>query len=165
VLKVAADRASWKKPLPAGWGQGIAAHFSCGSAVAHVVTVSVEPDHKLKVRDVVTAVDCGTVVNPDGAAAMIEGGVYYGLAATLMGEITIANGAVEQTNFDTFRVLRMEDAPPVHVHFVASNEPPAGLGEPALPPIAPAVANAVFAASGRRIRRLPITPERLSAQD
>jgi isoquinoline 1-oxidoreductase subunit beta len=161
VLEIAAARGQWRNPLPSRWGRGIAAHFSCGTAVAHVVTVSVEQDGKVKVRNVFSAVDCGIVVNPDGAKAMIEGGINYGLTATLFGEITIVNGAAAQTNFDSYPVLRMEDAPPIEVYFVENGDAPAGLGEPALPPIAPAVANAVFAACGRRVRRLPITPERL----
>jgi isoquinoline 1-oxidoreductase beta subunit len=161
VLRVAAERADWGKPLPAGWGRGIAAHGAFESYVAHVATVSIEGDGQVRVRRVVSAVDCGLVVNPQGARAQIEGAMNFGLGAALMGEISIAGGRVEQSNFDGYRVLRMDAAPPIEVHLIESERPPGGLGEPGVPPIAPAVANAVFAITGKRIRTLPITPERI----
>ena len=161
VLRVAAERAGWGERLPAGWGRGIAAHSSFESYVAHVVTISIEGDGRVRVRRVVSAVDCGLVVNPQGARAQIEGATNFGLGAALMGEISIAGGCVEQSNFHDYRVLRMDGAPPVEVYFVDSAHPPGGLGEPGVPPIAPALANAVFAATGKRVRRLPITPDRL----
>jgi isoquinoline 1-oxidoreductase beta subunit len=161
VLRVAAERGGWGEALPAGWGRGIAAHSSFESYVAYVVTVSVEGDGRVRVRRVVGAVDCGLVVNPLGAQAQIEGAMNFGLGAALMGEISIAAGRVEQSNFHEYRVLRIDSAPPIEVHFVESGNPPGGLGEPGVPPIAPALANAVFAATGKRIRRLPITPERV----
>lgn len=161
VLRVAAERGGWGERLPAGWGRGIAAHGAFESYVAHVATISVEADGKVRVRRVVSAVDCGLVVNPQGARAQIEGAINFGLGAALTGEISIANGRVEQRNFDNYPVLRMDAAPPIDVHFVESGNPPGGLGEPGVPPIAPAVANAVFAITGKRTRRLPMTPPRL----
>lgn len=156
VLRRAADGGDWRKPLPARWGRGIAGYAGFGSYVAYVAVVSAEANGGLRVRRVVAAVDCGRAVNPDGVKAMIEGAANFGLTATLSGEITIANGAVEQTNFDSYRTLRMPDAPPIDVYIVESNQALGGMGEPGVPPIMPAVANAVFAATGKRIRRLPI---------
>jgi isoquinoline 1-oxidoreductase beta subunit len=114
------------------------------------------------VERVVSAVDCGRVVNPDGARAQIEGGIVYGLTAALKSAITIQNGAVEQSNFHDFELLRGDEMPVVEVHFVPSEARPTGTGEPGLPPIAPAVANALFALTGKRVRRLPITPADLA---
>lgn len=156
VLGTAAEKGDWGKPLPQGWGRGIASYAGFGSYVAYVALVSAEANSGVRVRKVVGAVDCGRAVNPDGVRAMIEGSVNFGLAATLSGEITIANGAVEQTNFDTYRTLRMPDAPPIEVHIVESKFEVGGMGEPGVPPIMPAVANAIFAATGKRIRRLPV---------
>jgi isoquinoline 1-oxidoreductase beta subunit len=156
VLRTAAGSANWGKPLPQGWGHGIAGYAGFGSYIAWVVVVSAEPGGGIKVRQVIGAVDCGRAVNPDGVKAMMEGAANFGMTATLTGEITIANGAVEQSNFDSYRTLRMPDAPPIEVHLVESGEAIGGMGEPGVPPIMPAVANAVFAATGRRIRRLPL---------
>ena len=117
----------------------------------------------MRVRRVVSAVDCGTAVNPDGVRAMTEGAVNYALTPVLSGEITIKDGAVEQSNFDGYQVLRMSDAPDIEVHIVASTEDPGGMGETGVPPLAPAVANAIFAATGKRIRSLPINPASLAA--
>jgi isoquinoline 1-oxidoreductase beta subunit len=158
VLEVAADRAGWSKPLPTGTGRGIAACYSCGSFVAYVATVSNESNGSIRVRKVDAVVDCGFAVNPDSVKAMIEGGANFGLAAALAGEITIANGAVQQTNFDTYRTLRMPEAPDISIEIINSHEDLGGLGEAGVPPIAPAVANAIFAATGKRIRKLPIMP-------
>ena len=155
VLEMVAKQAGWGHPQ-AGRFQGIALHhFFSDTIVAEVAEVSVN-DGFVSVHRVVCAVDCGTVVNPDGAKAQITGGVLFGLSAALHGAITIDLGQILQTNFDTYRVLRMPEAPVVEVHFVPSDAPPLGLGEPAVPPIAPAVANAVFAATGVRVRKLPI---------
>jgi len=156
VLKTAAEHGDWGKPLPPGWGRGIASYAGFGSYVAYVAVVSAEENGGIRVRKVVGAVDCGRAVHPDGVKAMIEGSANFGLAATLTGEITIANGAVEQTNFDTYRTLRMPDAPPIEVHIVESKLDVGGMGEPGVPPIMPAVANAIFAATGKRVRRLPV---------
>jgi isoquinoline 1-oxidoreductase beta subunit len=158
ALQLAAEKSGWGTPLPAGHGRGIACYFSFGSYLAHVAEVSVEKDGAVRVRRVVSAVDCGTAVNPDGVRAMTEGAINYALTPVLSGEVTIKDGAVMQANFDDYQVLRMGDAPDVEVHIVPSNEDPGGMGETGVPPLAPAVANAVFAATGKRIRRLPIDP-------
>jgi isoquinoline 1-oxidoreductase subunit beta len=158
TLQLAAEKSGWGTPLPLGYGRGIACYNSFGSYLAHVAEVSVEKDGTVRVRRVISAVDCGTAVNPDGVKAMTEGAVNYALTPVLTGEITIKDGAVEQDNFDGYQVLRMSDAPDVEVHIVASNGDPGGMGETGVPPLAPAVANAIFAATGKRIRRLPIDP-------
>lgn len=156
VLQLAAEKAGWGKPLSAGWGRGIACHWSFGSYIAHVAEVSIQKDGAVHVRRVVTAVDCGTAVNPDGVRAMAEGAVNFALTPVLGGEITIKDGAVEQSNFHDYQVLRLNQAPDIEVHIMPSTDPPGGMGEPGVPPLAPAVANAVFAATGVRVRRLPI---------
>jgi isoquinoline 1-oxidoreductase beta subunit len=161
VLELAAAKAGWGTPLPAGRGRGIAGHFSFHTYVAEVAEVSVEGG-RVRVHRVVCAVDCGRVVNPDGVRAQMEGGVVYGLSAALKSSITVARGRCEQTNFSDFDVLRIDEMPVVEVHIVPSTERPTGTGEPGLPPIAPAVANATFAATGKRVRRLPVRPEDLA---
>jgi isoquinoline 1-oxidoreductase beta subunit len=154
-LELAAARAGWGTPLPPGRGRGIACHTSFGSHVAEVAEVSVVQG-RVRVHRVVAAVDCGHALNPDSVEHQIEGAVVYGLSALLRGEITVEKGAVVQGNFDDQEPLRMHEMPAVEVHRVPSAEAPGGLGEPGLPPIAPAVANALFAATGKRFRRLPI---------
>jgi CO/xanthine dehydrogenase Mo-binding subunit len=154
VERVAAE-AGWGKPLPAGRGRGFACHFSFHSYVAEVAEVSVEKG-RVRVHRVVCAVDCGRPINPDGIRAQVESAVVYGLSATLKSAITIDKGRAQQSNFDGFDVLRIPEMPVVEVHIVPSAESPTGIGEPGLPPIAPAVANAIFAATGKRIRRLPV---------
>ena len=130
-------------------------HKSFGTWVAQVARVSVE-DNKIKVHEVHCAVDCGTVINPSIAKTQISSGIIYGLSATLKSKITVKNGRIVQSNFDDFDVIRMDETPKINVYFVESDEPPTGLGEPGLPPIAPAVTNAVYAATGKRFRDLPI---------
>jgi isoquinoline 1-oxidoreductase beta subunit len=156
VLELAAEKAGWGKPLPAGRFRGIAQASWFGTTCAEVCEVSLQGS-EVKVHKVVAAVDCGVVVNPDIARAQIESGIIFGLGAALRQEITWRRGAVEQANFDTFEPLRMHETPDIEVHVVPSNEHPTGLGEPGVPPIAPAVTNAILAATGRPIRRLPIT--------
>lgn len=157
VLELAAEKAAWGTPLPAGRGRGIAVHRSFGTWVAEVVEVSTAEGGAFKVEKVTVAVDCGIAVNPDVIRAQMEGGVGYALSAALGGEITLVKGAVQQGNFDGYPVLRMSQMPQVEVHIVASNEKPSGVGEPGVPPLAPALANALFAATGKRWRRLPFT--------
>jgi isoquinoline 1-oxidoreductase beta subunit len=156
VLRVAAEKAGWGSPLPKGWGRGVAANiYDQDTFIAYVVEASVEGG-RVRARRVVCAADPGTVVNPAGAEAQIEGGMTFGLSTALCGEITFRGGRCEQSSFRDYPVLRIDEAPAVEIHLVGSGGQPAGLGEPPVPPIAPALANAVFAATGRRVRRLPI---------
>jgi isoquinoline 1-oxidoreductase beta subunit len=161
VLRLAAERGDWGKPLPTGHGRGIAASYSNGAYVAHVAEVEALPNGVIHVRRVVTAADCGLVVNPSGATAQVEGGVMFGLSAALGQQITVDKGRVTQSNFHDYPVLRLADAPAMEVHLMRGTEDaPHGMGEGALPSIAPAVTNAIFAATGIRARRLPINPPR-----
>ena len=162
VLNLVAEKSEWGKPLPAGRGRGIAGLYGFGSYVAHVAEVTVAKDGTLRVDRVVVAVDCGQVINPDLVAAQIEGGVVFGLTSALYDEITIQNGQVQQTNFDNYPMLRIADMPKVEVHIVPSHESPGGIGEPGVPSTAPAVANAIFAATGKRLRRLPFQTQELA---
>ena len=155
VLNLAAERAGWGTPAPAGRFRGLAVHESFDSYVAQVAEVSVEHG-RIRVHRVVAAIDCGTAVNPAGVTAQVEGAVVFGLSAALYGEITLRDGKVQQSNFHDYPPVRMYEAPTVEVHIVPSTERPSGVGEPGVPPIAPAVANAVFAATGKRLRRLPL---------
>ncbi len=155
VLKLAAEKAGWgKKTLPAGHAYGVAVHQSFDSYVAEIAEVSVE-NGKIRVHRVVCAVDCGMVVNPDGVRQQIESAVVYGLSAALRGEITLEKGRVVQSNFHDYTPLRFSEMPQIDVHIVASEAPPTGIGEPGTPPIAPAVANAVFKLTGKRLRSMP----------
>lgn len=156
VLQLAAEKADWGSDLPQGWGRGIAVHESFNSYVAEVAEVSTQLDGSFKVERVVCAVDCGVAINPDIIRAQMEGGIGFGLSPTLMSEITLDQGQVVQSNFHNYEVLRYEQMPTVEVHIVPSTEPPTGVGEPGTPPIAPAVANALAAATGQRYHRLPI---------
>ena len=156
TLELAATKAGWGTPLPAGRGRGIAIAEWEPTTCAEVAEVSVAPDGTVRVHRVVCAVDCGPVVNPDTIAAQMQGGVVFGLSAALYGEITIENGRVKQGNFNDYQVLRMPEMPVVEVHIVPSTDAIGGIGEPSVPPTAPAVCNAIFAATGKRIRRLPI---------
>ena len=156
VLELAADRAGWGGKLPAGSGRGIALLHAFGSYIAQVAEVAVSKQGDVRVRRVVCAVDCGTVVNPDIVKAQMESGIVFGITGALWGEITIKNGRVEQHNFSDYRVLRMSETPAIEVHLVKSAEAPGGVGEPGTSAVMPAVTNAVFAATGRRIRKLPV---------
>jgi len=161
VLELAAEKAGWGKPLSDGRKQGIAVHFSFGSYVAQVVEASVSKEENISVHRVVCVIDCGRVVNPDTVEAQMESGIVFGLTAALYGEITLKNGRVEQNNFYDYKMLRMNEMPEVDVHIVSSTDNMGGVGEVAVPPIAPALTNALFAATGKRIRKLPIRKEDL----
>jgi isoquinoline 1-oxidoreductase beta subunit len=156
VLELAAEKSGWNSgPMPAGKGRGIAVAEAFNTCVAQVAEVSVDKDGNIKVDRVVCAVDCGVAINPDIIAAQMEGGVGFGLGAVRFGAITLKDGRVEQDNFNSYRVLRMNEMPKVEVHIMPSGEPPTGVGEPGVAPIGPAVANAIFAATGKRMHVLP----------
>jgi isoquinoline 1-oxidoreductase/isoquinoline 1-oxidoreductase beta subunit len=155
VLELAAEKAGWGRPLARGVGRGIAVHASFGSWCAHVIEASVE-GAEVRVRRVVSAIDCGRAINPAIVRSQIEGGVVFGLSAALGQAITFARGRVQETNFDGYPLLRMHECPAIEVHIAGSSEEPSGVGEPGVPPVAPALCGAIFAASGRRVRRLPI---------
>ncbi len=154
VLELAVSKSDWGKPMPAGSGRGIAVHAMTGSYVAQIAEVTVERN-VIRVNKVICAVDCGVVINPDTLAAQMEGSIIYGLTCALKNEITVAGGQVVQANFNTYPMLRMSESPRVEVYTVSSAAAPGGIGEPGVPPIAAAVANAVFAATGKRLRKLP----------
>jgi isoquinoline 1-oxidoreductase beta subunit len=156
VLEMLAEKANYGQTLPRGHFQGLAAHVTFGAYVAQIAEVSLTKTGKPQVHKITAVVDCGRIINPNTARNQIEGGIIDGLSAALYGKITIENGAVQEHNFHQFKLLRIHEAPVLDVHFVASEQSPEGLGEMAYPPVAAAVCNALFAASGRRIRRLPI---------
>jgi isoquinoline 1-oxidoreductase beta subunit len=168
VLQVAAEKAGWGQPLSSTtdrmWGRGIACNvYSENCYIAQVAEVSVgRKTNDIRVHRVVCAADCGLVINPAGLEGQAESGIIWGLSATLHGKIDFKDGGAVQENFTDFEVIRMDEAPEIETHIVVSDHPPGGFGETAVPPIAPAVANAIFAAIGKRVRRLPITPEKLS---
>ena len=155
VLELVAEKAGWGKPLPPGVSRGVGVHAMSGTYVAQVAEVAIDKGD-IHVKRVVCAVDCGIVINPDTIAAQMEGSIVYGLTCALKNEITIAGGRVEQANFNNYPMLRMSETPRVEVYTVSSTEAPGGIGEPGVPPIAAAVANAVFAATGQRLRKLPL---------
>ncbi len=162
ALDLVADKAGWGKPLPAGKpgekrGRGVALHESFGTVVAQVAEVTVDKDNKVRVDRVFCAVECGLAVNPDNVRSQMEGGIGFGLSAALYGKITLKDGAVEQSNFHDYPLLRINEMPAIDVHVVPSTAKPTGVGEPGVPPIAPAVANALAAATGRRLRTLPLS--------
>jgi len=161
TLELAATKAGWGKPLPKGVFRGIAVHESFQSYVAQVAEISVSNEGIVKVHRVVCAIDCGQVVNPDTIVAQMEGSIIFGLTAAFYGEITIKDGRVEQKNFYDYKMLRMNESPKIEVFIVPSTEKHGGVGEPGTPPIAPAVVNAIFAATGKRLRSLPIRAEEL----
>jgi len=156
VLELAAEKAGWGRSLPQRVGRGVSVQFVFGTYMAQVAEVEVSKNGAVRVRRVVCAVDCGTVVNPDTVQAQIQGAIIFGITGALYGEITLKNGRVEQTNFDTYQMLRMNEVPAIEVYIIQSSEPPGGMGEPGTSAIVPAVTNAIFAATGKRVRKLPV---------
>jgi isoquinoline 1-oxidoreductase beta subunit len=163
VLALAAEKASWAQPLPPRVGRGVSLQFVFATYMAHVAEVEVARDGTVRVRRVVCAVDCGIPVNPDTIAAQIQSAINFGITAALYGEITLKDGRVEQGNFDTYQILRMNEAPAIEVHIVQSSEPPGGMGEAGTSCIPAAVTNAIFAATGKRLRQLPVDTAQLKA--
>jgi isoquinoline 1-oxidoreductase beta subunit len=161
VLALAAKEAGWGKALPKGHARGVAVHTSFDTVVAEVAEVTLASDGTPRVTHVTAAVDCGLAVNPELVRAQVEGAIAFGLSAALFGEVNFADGGVVEGNFDEYRVLRIDEMPRVDVHIVPSVEHPTGIGEPGLPPLAPAVANALAVLTGTRIRTLPFSKEKL----
>jgi len=156
VLELAAEKAGWGQPLLERVGRGVSVQFVFATYMAQIVEVEVSANGAVRVRRVVCAVDCGTVVNPDTVRAQIQSGIVFGITAALYGQITLKDGRVEQTNFDSYQMLRINEAPAIEVYIVQNSEPPGGMGEAGTSAIAPAVTNAIFAATGKRLRKLPI---------
>lgn len=161
VLALAAEKSDWGQPLSNRVGRGVSLQFVFGSYLAQIAEVEVSNAGAVRVRRVVCAVDCGIVVNPNTVRAQIQSAIMFGVTAALYGEITIKDGRVEQTNFDTYKILRMDEAPAVEVYIVQSSEPPGGIGEAGTSAIVPAVTNAIFAATGKRLRKLPVVAAEL----
>lgn len=161
VIKLVAEKSGWNQPAPQGIYRGFAAHFMFGAYVAEVVEISLSAQGKPVLERVHAAVDCGVIINRSGALAQLEGGIVDGLGAALFGGVTIAEGRVQQNNFDSYRLIRYHEAPKIEIHLVESTENPEGLGEMSLPPVSAAFANAVFAATGRRIYKLPVKDNEL----
>ena len=158
VFDLAAQQAGWGRPLAKGPGRGVAVLNAFGSYLAQVAEVTVGADSSVRVDRVVSAVDCGRIDNPDTVKAEIEGGIIFGITAALYGNITIEKGRIVQANFDTYQPLRINEAPAIEVHLVSSTLAPGGIGESGTATIAPAVTNAIFAATGKRLRKLPVDP-------
>jgi len=161
VLQLAAEKAGWGRTLPKRVGRGVSLQFVFGTYMAQVAEVEVSKAGAVRVRRVVCAVDCGININPDTIRAQVEGAIIFGISAALFGEITLKDGRVEQTNFNTYRALRMNEAPAIEVYLIQNTERPGGMGEPGTSAIVPAVTNAIFAATGKRIRKLPVDPAEL----
>lgn len=155
TLNLAADKAGWGQELPKGTFRGIALHESFGTVVAEIADITMDDKGGFKVERVVCAVDCGVAINPDQVRAQMEGGIGFGLGSVLHEELTLTKGQVDQTNYDSYLPLRIEEMPKVEVYIVPSDEKPSGVGEPGVPPIGPAVANALASANGKRVRILP----------
>ena len=156
MLDLAAEKAGWGQRLPKGSGRGVSLQFVFGSYLAQVAEVEVAKNGTVRVRRVTCAMDCGTVVNPDTVTAQLMSGITFGATAALYGEITLKKGRVEQANFDTYQMIRMDEAPVIEVHVAKSAEPPGGMGETGTSGAVPAIANAIFAATGKRLRKMPV---------
>jgi isoquinoline 1-oxidoreductase beta subunit len=165
VLKLAAEKSGWGRPLPHGTGRGVSLHDSFGSYLAVVVEVTVSNAGEIRLNRAVAAVDCGQTINPDTVKAQVEGGLVFGLSAALYSDITFEGGRVQQSNFNDYRMMRMNEAPPIEVHHILNGESPGGIGECGTVSAAPALANAVFAATGRRLRRYPLNRNELAGFD
>lgn len=157
VLNLAAERAGWDEKLPAGRGRGISLQFAFGTYLAHVLEIEADPSAEIRLIRSVIAVDCGITINPDTVLAQMQGGMIFGLSAAMFNQITLTDGAVDQTNFDTYRVMRINEVPKIEVHQIQNNEAPGGVGEAATAAAAAALANAIFAATGKRLRSLPLS--------
>jgi isoquinoline 1-oxidoreductase beta subunit len=155
VLELAAETAGWGEPLPPGFGRGVSLQFAFATYMAQIAEVEVSRDGAVRVHRVVCAVDCGIPVNPDIIQAQIQSAIMFGITAALYGEITLKDGRVEQSNFHDYQILRLNQAPAVEVHIVQSRESPGGMGEAGTSAVVPAVTNAIFAATGKRLRKLP----------
>ncbi len=163
VIQLAADKAGWATKPAAGRGRGFAYYDYDGTLVAQVVEAEVPADGKVKVHRVVCAFDCGQLINPDTVVAQVESAIGWALSMVLYGEITVKNGAVQQSNFTDYKVVRMNEMPQVEVHLVQNHESPTGVGEPGVPAFAPALLNAIYDATGVRVRKLPVKPALLKA--
>jgi isoquinoline 1-oxidoreductase beta subunit len=161
VLNLAAEKSGWGQALPKGSGRGVSVQNVFGTYMAQVAEVDVAKDGSLKVKRITCAVDCGVAINPDTIEAQVQSAIIYGLSAALYGEITLKDGRVEQGNFDTYRALRINEIPVIEIHIVQSSEAPGGMGEPGTSALPPAVTNAIFAATGVRLRKLPIDTSKL----
>jgi isoquinoline 1-oxidoreductase beta subunit len=161
VLELATQNADWKRVRPKRQGRGVSVQYAFGSYLSQVADISVADNGEVRVNRVVCVVDCGAVVNPDTIKAQMEGGIIFGLTAALFGQITLRNGRVEQSNFNDYRALRMNEAPAIDVTIINSAEAPGGIGEPGTVGIAPALANAIYDATSIRIRKLPLNRDSL----
>ncbi|MEE9571606.1 MAG: molybdopterin cofactor-binding domain-containing protein, partial [Candidatus Neomarinimicrobiota bacterium] len=157
VLQTAVEKANWKGRQKNGKYYGIASHYCFQSYAAMVAEIFIDSKRKMKINRIICAIDCGLVINPDGVIAQVESGVALALTAALFGEITFKDGKVQQSNFHNYKLIKMNQMPKIETHIIPSNEAPTGAGEPPVPPTAPALANAIFAATGIRHRSLPIT--------
>jgi isoquinoline 1-oxidoreductase subunit beta len=164
VIKLAAEKSGWGTELPAGEGRGLAYHATFGvTHVAQVAEVAVDTEGNVRVKRIVCAVDCGQVVNLDNVAAQMEGGIVFGLTAALKAESVLKNGRMQESNFHEYPILRMDEMPLIEVYIIESDNKSSGIGEMGVPPISPAIANAVFAATGKRVRHIPIRPADLKS--
>ena len=163
MLDLAAEKSGWGQPLPKGSGRGVSVQNVFGSYMAQVAEVAVSKDGDVAVKRITCAVDCGIGINPNTIEAQAQSAILYGLTAALYGEITLKDGRVEQSNFDSYRALRINEIPAIDIHIIDSGEAPGGMGEPKTCAVPPAVTNAIFAATGVRLRKLPIDTSKLKA--